>query len=184
MFLHFHVCRGRSKIDHMSEDFSLGPVEVAQTQRQRFVEYLRSKGMRLTEPRRVLVDHIFRRHEHFDADELIDELGRAAGKRPIGRATVYRTLKELVEAGLLRKIMEVDGRAVYDHDYGYPAHDHLHCEECGKLIEFHSEELHRIRDAVAREHGFRVASHRLIVEGTCNECLHAKRREKRKLDRI
>ena len=168
----------------MSEDFSLGSVEVAQTPRQRFEEYLRSKGMRLTEQRRILVDHIFRRHEHFDADELIEELARAEDKRRIGRATVYRTLKELIEAGLLRKIMEVDGRTVYDHDYGYPAHDHLHCEQCGKLIEFHSDELTRIRDAVAREHAFRVVSHRLIVEGTCKDCLHAKRREKRRLDRI
>lgn len=168
----------------MSEDFSLGSVEVALTPRQRFEEYLQSRGKRLTEQRRLLVDHIFDHHEHFDADELIDQLSQHSEKRRIGRATVYRTIRELVEAGLLRKIMEVDSRAVYDHDYGYPAHDHLHCEKCGKLIEFHSDELAKIRDAVAAEHGFRVASHRLIVEGTCKECLAATRRRKRKLDRI
>jgi Fur family ferric uptake transcriptional regulator len=168
----------------MSEDFSLGTVEVALTPRQRFEEYLQSRGKRLTEQRRTLVDHIFTRHEHFDADELIESLVKVGMQRRVSRPTVYRTLRELVEAGLLRKIMELDGRAVYDHDYGYPAHDHLHCEKCGKLIEFHSDELVRIRDAVAAEHGFRVASHRLIVEGTCKECQMATRRERRRLDRI
>ena len=46
----------------------------------------------------------------------------------------------MVEAGLLRK-MVLGGRAVYEHDYGYPQHDHLHCTECDKLIEFSSDEL-------------------------------------------
>jgi Fur family ferric uptake transcriptional regulator len=168
----------------MSEDFSLGTVDVALTPRQRFEEYLQSRGKRLTEQRRILIDFIFKRHEHFDADELISSLAQDSQQRRVSRPTVYRTLGELVEAGMLRIIMESEGRAVYDHDYGYPAHDHLHCGECGKLIEFHSEELARIRDAVAAEHGFRVVSHRLIVEGACKECLHARRRQKRKLDRI
>jgi Fur family ferric uptake transcriptional regulator len=168
----------------MSEDFSLGTADVALTPRQRFEEYLQSRGKRLTEQRRILIDFIFKRHEHFDADELISALARETEQRRVSRPTVYRTLGELVEAGLLRIIMQSEGRKVYDHDYGYPAHDHLHCGACGKLIEFSSDELARIRDAVAGEHGFRVASHRLIVEGTCKECLHSRRREKRRLDRI
>ena len=168
----------------MSEDFSLGTVDVALTPRHSFEEYLQSRGKRLTEQRRILIDFIFKRHEHFDADELISALAKQSDQRRVSRPTVYRTLGELVEAGMLRIIMENEGRAVYDHDYGYPAHDHLHCRECRKLIEFRSEELERIRDAVAAEHGFRVASHRLIVEGTCKECQLAKRRQRRKLDRI
>jgi len=168
----------------MSEDFSLGSVDVALTPRQRFEEYLQSRGKRLTEQRRILIDFIFKRHEHFEAEELVNALARDGNERRVSRPTVYRTLGELVEAGLLRIIMENEGRAVYDHDYGYPAHDHLHCGECGKLIEFRSDELARIRDAVAAEHGFRVSSHRLIVEGTCKECLLSKRRRRRKLDRI
>jgi len=168
----------------MSEDFSLGSVDVALTPRQRFEEYLQSRGKRLTEQRRILIDFIFKRHEHFEAEELVNALAREGNERRVSRPTVYRTLGELVEAGLLRIIMENEGRAVYDHDYGYPAHDHLHCGECGKLIEFRSDELARIRDAVAAEHGFRVSSHRLIVEGTCKECLLSKRRRRRKLDRI
>ena len=63
--------------------------------------------------------------------------------------------------------MTLGGRAVYEHDYGYPQHDHLHCTMCDTLIEFQSDELQRIRDAVGREHRFRVTGHRLIVTGVC-----------------
>src|SRR6266496_794627 len=107
-------------------DFSLGTVEVALSPVARFEEYLQSRGKRVTQQRRYLVEQIAKRHEHFDADQLILELNRKAQGRRVSRPTVYRTLSEMVEAGLLRA-MVLGGRAVYEHDYGYPQHDHLHC---------------------------------------------------------
>jgi Fur family ferric uptake transcriptional regulator len=155
----------------MSKDFSLGSVAVPLTPSERFEQYLRSRGKRITQPRRILVQQVFSRHEHFDADDLMDDLARRGGprsERP-SRPTVYRTLAELVEAGMLRKMI-IRGRTVYEHDYGYPQHDHLHCNRCNKLIEFRSDELTRIRDSVARNHGFSVTSHRLIINGLCERC--------------
>jgi Fur family ferric uptake transcriptional regulator len=167
----------------MSRDFSLAEVQVSLSPQERFEEYLQSRGKRITSQRRALVDFIFERHDHFDADELIATLpGRTRGDK-ISRPTVYRTLNELVEAGLLRK-MALGGRAVYEHDYGYPQHDHLHCQICDKLIEFQSDELQEIRDAVAREHNFRVTGHRLIISGTCHDCSRKRHRGKSPLDLI
>ena len=60
----------------MSNDFSLGEVQVSSSPQERFEEYLQSRGKRITQQRRALVDYIFERHDHFDADELIDSLGR------------------------------------------------------------------------------------------------------------
>ena len=167
----------------MSNDFSLGTVEVSLAPLARFEEFLQSRGKRVTQQRRILVDHVFRRHEHFDADDLMDELARQEGPRRVSRPTVYRTLAELVDAGLLRK-MNLGGRAVYEHDYGYPQHDHLHCQRCNQLIEFRSDEVIRILDAVARENQFRVSGHRLIITGICSDCRRAQRRAKRPLDLI
>lgn len=164
----------------MSE-YSLGAVEVSLTPLERFEEFLQSRGKRITQQRRTMVNHVFQRHEHFDADELMDEMARG-GQRRISRPTVYRTLRELVDAGLLRQ-MNLGGRAVYEHDYGYPRHDHLHCQKCNRLIEFHSEAFERLRDAVAQEHNFRVTGHRLIIAGICEECSRRGRRQ-RPLDRI
>ncbi|HEX4132341.1 MAG TPA: Fur family transcriptional regulator [Pirellulales bacterium] len=162
----------------MSQDFSLQTVEVALTPLERFEEFLQSRGKRVTKQRRIIVEHVFARHDHFDADELLANLQKQFGNREVSRPTVYRTLSELVDAGLLRQ-MTLGGRSVYEHDYGYPQHDHLYCQRCEKLIEFSSDEVKAIRDAVAREHNFRVVGHRLIIQGICADCARPKRRTQR-----
>ena len=164
----------------MSDPFPLGKVNVASTPMERFQEYLQSRGKRVTQQRRTLVEVIFGRHQHFDADELLAELSQATGPGRVSRPTVYRTLSELVDAGLLRK-MDLGGRAVYEHDYGYPQHDHLLCTQCNTLIEFRSDDLLRLRDTVAREQKFRVTGHRLIITGICEQCQSARHRPKRRI---
>jgi len=167
----------------MSSDFSLSTVQVASSPQERFAEYLQSKGKRITQQRKILVGHVFKRHDHFDAEELILNLSQQEKDRKISRPTVYRTLNELVDAGLLRR-MTLGGRGVYEHDYGYPQHDHLHCTVCNQLIEFQSEELKKIRDAVAREQNFRVTGHRLIINGICQDCSQKHHRQQSPLDLI
>ncbi|NOY30849.1 MAG: transcriptional repressor [Planctomycetes bacterium] len=163
--------------------FSLGPVHVSSSPQERFSEFLQSKGKRITQQRRILVDHVFQRHDHFDAEELIFNLSQQTEGAKVSRPTVYRTLNELVDAGLLRR-MTLGGRSVYEHDYGYPQHDHLHCTICDKLIEFQSADLKRLREAVASEHQFRVTGHRLIISGVCSDCSRKQHRRQNPLDLI
>jgi len=168
----------------MSDSFSLEAVDVALTPMERFEEYLKSRGKRITQPRRVLIEHVFRQHEHFDADKLIDDLShQGKGADRVSRPTVYRTLNELVESGLLRR-MEIGGRAVYEHDYGYPDHDHLYCTQCQKLFEFQSPVLLELRNLVAQQQNFRPSGHRFIINGICEDCQQKSRRKKRRLDLI
>lgn len=166
----------------VASDFSLGSVDVALTPRERFAEFLRARGKRITRQREAIVEHVSARHEHFDAEQLLAGLQRTPAGAGASRPTVYRTLAEMVEAGLLRK-MVLDGRAVYEHDYGYPQHDHLYCTGCQRLIEFSSDELVRIRDAVAARHRFRAQGHRLIITGLCADC-RSRRSTSRHQDRI
>jgi Fur family ferric uptake transcriptional regulator len=166
----------------MTEDFSLGTVEVSLAPRARFEEFLQSRGKRVTQQRRIIVDEVFKRHDHFDAEDLIAHTKQVAGGRQVSRPTVYRTLNELVDAGLLRS-MTLQGRTVYEHDYGYPQHDHLHCQKCNKLIEFHTDELAHIGEALERQYQFRVTGHRLIFSGICAEC-RVQKRPTRKLDLV
>src|SRR5689334_10202380 len=111
----------------MSSNFALEEVRVALSPLERFEEYLQSRGKRVTRQRRMIIEQIFARHDHFDADHLLADLQRTLGQRRVSRPTVYRALTELVDAGLLRK-MTLAGRAVYEHDYGYPQHDHVYCQ--------------------------------------------------------
>jgi Fur family transcriptional regulator, ferric uptake regulator len=160
----------------------LQPVVVSMTPNQRFEEYLQSKGLRNTEQRKQLLEHVFNRHEHFDADQLMDQLPAKGTPNYVSRSTVYRTLQEFVDAGLLNSF-ELAGRTVYEHDYGYPQHDHLYCTKCSKLIEFTSEELVRIRNEVARLHRFRAREHRFIIHGICDNCAKDKAKGRRQ-DRV
>ena len=148
---------------------SLPAVEVSQTPEQKFREFLasRPKPQRYTDQQRELVLHIFAKHSHFDTDELLAELKKQ--NRHVSRATVYRTLSKLVDAGLLRRI-EIGQRTVYDHDYGYPWHEHLVCSRCGTMIEFTHEGIVEAVKGVAETHRFRVEGYDLVVRGTCADC--------------
>ena len=159
----------------MSDDFSLHSVDVKTPPMERFGQYLQRHGKRITRQRRLIVQQVFSHHDHFDADELMSHLQEMIANRKLSRPTVYRTLSELVDAGLLRK-MSLGGRSVYEHEYGYPRHDHLYCQICNRLIEFHSDHLERLRDAVASQHEFEVHGHRMFIVGVCSAC---RRRERK-----
>ncbi|HUT95648.1 MAG TPA: Fur family transcriptional regulator [Thermoguttaceae bacterium] len=153
----------------MSNDFSLGSVQVKLPPMEQFAQFLQRRGKRITRQRRLIVETVFSHHDHFDADELMGHLRDLIAKREVSRPTVYRTLSELVEAGLLRK-MTLGGRSVFEHEYGYPSHDHLYCQVCNRLIEFQSDALERLRDKVARRHDFQVVGHRMFITGICSDC--------------
>ena len=85
----------------------LTSVVVSESPVEKFREFLEIRGEKLTEPRRVLVRHIFNSHKHFDADELVRDLHDAG--HHVSRSTVYRTLRLLVEAGLLRELRLTNG---------------------------------------------------------------------------
>lgn len=162
----------------------LATIAVSASPADKFREYLATRGKRLTRERETIVAEVFASHEHFDTDQLVNRLStRTDGKR-VSRATVYRTLDDMVLAGLLRKVARSHDREVYEHDYGYPQHDHLICSKCGTLIEFENAPLSRILDSVAAEHGFRMTGHRLEVYGMCAECSRPPRLRHRKLDMI
>jgi Fur family ferric uptake transcriptional regulator len=163
-------------------EFSLGSVATSLSPQERFEEFLQARGKRVTRQRRVIVDFVASRHEHFDAEQLLADLRNTRAGARASRPTIYRTLAEMVDAGLLNK-MVLDGRAVYEHDYGYPQHDHLYCTGCRKLIEFSSDEVAKIRNAVAAQHQFRAQSHRLIVTGLCLDC-RSNRSKSRLQDRV
>jgi Fur family ferric uptake transcriptional regulator len=160
----------------------LTPIKVAHTPEDKFREYLasRARPQRFTVPQRDLIQYIFRQHQHFDAEELC----AAASKERLqaSRATIYRTLTKLVEAGLLRRVPLGD-RVVYDHDYGYPQHAHLHCTQCSKMIEVTSNELETLVPILASKQQFHASSYNLVVRGICSDCNRA-RTMKRRLDLI
>lgn len=130
--------------------------------------YLRARGLRWTSQRELIARIALESHDHFTAEELL-EMCRAED-RGVSRATVYRTLGLLEEAGFVEGLDTGDGSRKFEHVLGHEHHDHMVCTECGKILEFRDEELERRQEAAAARVGFRITGHSLRLLGVCAEC--------------
>lgn len=133
---------------------------------------LEDAGYRLTSPRRALAGAIATRRGHFTADELLDESRR----RRLGatRATVFRTLDVLADLGIVERLDLPTGEHAFvtcepDH------HHHVVCSSCGRSTGASDHGLDRVAEAIGRETGYRIDTHRLELFGLCPEC-HARDR--------
>ena len=126
-------------------------------------EFLRERGLNTTQQRETIVEQFLRCKDHVSIDEL---LAKARKKnRRIGYATVYRTVKLLVESGVAHKRQFDDGQARFEVAGDH--HDHLICTKCGFIVEFEDEEIERLQERIAAKLGFNVTSHRHDLFGQC-----------------
>ncbi|QJB56943.1 transcriptional repressor [Pseudodesulfovibrio sp. zrk46] len=133
-----------------------------------FIEYMRDNGFAMTPQRKVIVETFLETEGHFTAESLCELV---KNKVPdVGQATIYRTLKLLVESGLADTIDGLDGTALYEHDYGHSHHDHLICVRCNKKIEVFDEAIEKRQEEVAEEYDFKLTRHRMYLYGVCSDC--------------
>ena len=99
-----------------------------------FAAYIATTEGRYTAQKRLIVDEIFKIKTHFEIENFIDSF-RADPSHKLSRATVYRTVKQLLDAGLLQKIATRDGRVFYERSVPDKHNDHLICNACGKIVE-------------------------------------------------
>lgn len=93
-----------------------------------------------------------------------------AGGRPIGLATVYRTLAALTDAGEIDSLQSVDGEALYRRCRMDAHHHHLICRRCGRAVEITAQPVEEWAVRVAGEHGFADPRHVVDIFGVCSEC--------------
>jgi len=138
------------------------------TAEQVFIEYLRDNGLSMTPQRKVIVETFLETEGHFSAEELCTLVKRKM--QELGQATIYRSLKLLVDSGLADAIDPGDGMTLYEHSYGHAHHDHLICVTCGKKVEMCDEAIEERQEQVAAEHGFTLTRHRMYLYGLCGDC--------------
>lgn len=134
-------------------------------------QHLQENGLKLTRQRLAIADRFLEFEGHISAEELYQHL--AGNGSRVGLATVYRTLKMLVDAGLAQVRHFPDGAARYENVYGEPAHDHVICLECGGIIEVENSFIPQVYQQVFEDHGFVASGHRLVITGVCRECQRA-----------
>jgi len=130
--------------------------------------YFKKVGLRWTRQREIIVEQAFLTHDHFSAEGLYDMIKDRLGGDSAHLATVYRTL-QVLEDGAFVEGMEVakgEGR-VFEHTLGHEHHDHVICNDCGKIIEFHSDSLEAIKREEVLKLGIQMTSHNLRVHGDC-----------------
>lgn len=130
---------------------------------------LREHGVRLTAPRRAILDAALRMRGHFTAEELLESL-HAAGTAA-SKATTYRTLSLLVEKGLLEPREFERGSLRYEVSAGQDHHDHMICTACGTVHEFVDDEIERLQEEACRRFGFRMMGHSHRIFGLCARCV-------------
>ena len=135
----------------------------------RFERFLHEKDLRLTDARSAIVEAALARQGHYPIEDLISDL-KARGIRG-SKATVYRTLPLLAEAGILEPAIIAGEARSYETTFGRNHHDHLLCGHCGKVIEFEFEAFQILEREVAARYGFRLETHHHELLGTCPECL-------------
>jgi Fur family transcriptional regulator, ferric uptake regulator len=91
--------------------------------------------------------------------------------RPVGRATVYRTLELLVEQGLAGRVEVGEGIARYEPlDPGGDHHHHLVCRSCGRLVAFDDPGLERAIKRLGERLELQIDEHEVLLRGACERC--------------
>jgi Fur family ferric uptake transcriptional regulator len=120
----------------------------------------REQGLRLTGPRRIIMQVLSHMTDHPDVEELHRRV--TAIDPSIAIATVYRTVNLLKQKGILERHTFAGGRSRYE-TVRRAHHDHLIDIETGDVIEFTSLEIERLQEEIARRHGFKIVSHKLEI---------------------
>jgi len=130
--------------------------------------YLREHNLPVTQQREEIAAAIFHANAHLSVGDLERTL-RDRGVRA-GKATVYRTLDLLVRAGLVQEHDFGEGFKRYEPIVAQSHHEHLICLNCGKVVEFSSDRIERMKQLIADQYGFRPHHHRLEIYGVCKDC--------------
>jgi Fur family ferric uptake transcriptional regulator len=126
---------------------------------------LKNKGLRITQPRRVILDYIHDKGDHITAEEIINFVHK---KYPhINKSTIYRTLDLLEENECVLK-SEAKSGIIYHH--AEEGHHHLVCRKCGKSVDCGEDIFDSVEKALRKKYGFEIDFKHIVMNGLCESC--------------
>ncbi len=136
---------------------------------EKFEANLRSRGLRVTRTRELIFREIFsRRAVHLNAEDIHRRL--RAGHKRVSLATVYRTVNLLVKSGLVSAVDLGEDHSHFEPESQRPAHGHLICLACGRVLEFSHSGIQEEIERIGKEKGYELDKFSIQVFGFCREC--------------
>ena len=134
---------------------------------ERFNDYLKRQKHKLTKQRALITEVFFdplHRAEHPTVEELF--LRVRERNQNVGHATIYRTLKLLVDAGLALPNRIGEDLTRYEPEIPGEHHDHMICDRCGLIVEFEDETIEKLQEEIAARLGFQLLDHSMNLIGS------------------
>jgi Fur family transcriptional regulator, ferric uptake regulator len=139
-----------------------------------FSNHLEKNSYRKTPERYSILEEIYRKNDHFDAEGLYIHMKNQNYR--VSRATVYNTLELLVNCDLVTKHQFGKNLAQYEKSYGFRQHDHLICVDCGEVLEFCDPRVQQIKNMMGDILSFEITHHSLNLYGKCMKIACDKRK--------
>lgn len=129
---------------------------------------LKEHGLKVTVPRLKILELMEdSKVRHFSAEDIYKRLLK--GNVELGLATVYRVLTQFESAGIVIRHNFEEGHSVFELAAD-EHHDHIVCVRCGKVEEFHDDEIEQRQNVIAKKLGFELTDHNLNMYGLCPSC--------------
>ncbi len=131
---------------------------------------LRKVGLKVTLPRMKILELLENAEQHHMSAEDVYKTLIEQGE-DIGLATVYRVLTQFEQAGIVERHNFDNNLSVFEIAQD-THHDHMICDVCGKIIEFHNEAIEEEQKNLVKEFNFTLSGHSLVLYGVCDnkEC--------------
>ena len=139
-----------------------------QHERQKLTDHLRKAGRKFSGARIKIFDTIINAHGHFAAEDIV-KICRGH-RTKVSRASIYRYLRELLEAGVIRETAFGKKHQLFEHVYDEKPHHHARCIRCHTVLEVPDFDEDKVYRPLLEKKGFRILGHEMHFYGICHTC--------------